>query len=69
MATNTVHLGLSDQLAESVQYGPIDDTEVAAEPLASQGASTEASAEAAVESADQNNMQGTKFSTRRECIL
>ena len=45
---------MSDQLAGSVQYGPIDDTEVAAEPLASQGASTEASAEATIEStADQ----------------
>ena len=56
MADSTQNIGMSNQLAVSVQYGPIDDTEVAAELLASRGASTEASAEAAVEFADQNTM-------------
>ena len=38
MADSTQNIGMSDQLAVSVQYGPIDDTEVAAEQLASRGA-------------------------------
>ena len=46
-----------DQLDGPVQYGIIDDTEVATEPLASQGTSTEDSAEATAEFADQNTMQ------------
>ena len=58
MATNTKHLGLSDQLAESVQNGPWHPPMASRESLASRGASTEASAEAAVEFADQNTMQG-----------
>ena len=57
MATNTEHLGLSDQLAESVQNGPWHPPMASRESLASRGASTEASAEAAVEFADQNTMQ------------
>ena len=58
MATNTEHLGLSDQLAESVQNGPWHPPMASKESLASRGASTEASAEVTVEFADQNTMQG-----------
>ena len=57
MATNTKHLGLFDQLAESVQNGTWNPPMASQEPLASRGASTEASAEVTVEFADQNNMQ------------
>ena len=57
MATNTEHLGLSDQLAESVQNGTWHPPMASQESLASRGASTEASAEVTVEFADQNNMQ------------
>ena len=57
MADSLVHAAEPDQLDGPVQYGIIDDAEVANEPLASRGTSTEDSAEATAEFADQNNMQ------------
>ena len=57
MADSPVHAAGPDQPDGSVQYGIIDDTEVATEPLASRGTSTEDSAEATAEFADQNTMQ------------
>ena len=57
MADSPVHAAGPDQLDGPVQYGINDDTEVATEPLASQGTSTEDSAEATAEFADQNTMQ------------
>ena len=56
MADSPVHAAEPDQLDGPVQYGIIDDTEVATEPLASRGTSTEDSAEATAEFADQNTM-------------
>ena len=57
MTDSPVHAAEPDQLDGPVQYGIIDDTEVATEPLASRGTSTEDSAEATAEFADQNTMQ------------
>ena len=57
MADFPVHAAGPDQPDGPVQYGIIDDAEVANEPLASRGTSTEDSAEATAEFADQNNMQ------------
>ena len=57
MADSPENTAGPDQLDGPVQYGIIDDTEVANEPLASRGTSTEDSAEATAEFADQNTMQ------------
>ena len=56
MADSPENTAGPDQLDGPVQYGIIDDTEVANEPLASRGTSTEDSAEATAEFADQNTM-------------
>ena len=57
MADSPIHAAEPDQLDGPVQYGIIDDTEVATEPVASRGTSTEDSAKATTEFADQNTMQ------------
>ena len=58
MADSPENTAGPDQLDGPVQYGIIDYTEVANEPLASRRTSTEDSAEATAEFADQNTMQG-----------